>query len=152
MSSPKHADQVFWWNTVRHAIEFLCLILAWERKEPQFKERLVRSSEQRVNKCHLFKFFWIIGKSHCDQLGSFSAEAVWWRPTRSSSNRTRTEMEWDSAGTFGPPAVWKPLGWWSQSPASSHHSKRDLICHQSNMNQFCAAGLTARQCSTHYGE
>lgn len=65
----------------------------------------------------------------------FSTKVLRWRPTRSSSNRMRTETGWDSAGTCGRPADWKPQGWWSRSHASSRPSKRGLTCRHYNTNQ-----------------
>lgn len=42
---------------------------------------------------------------YCGLLGSFSVKVLGWQPTRNSYNRTRTGMEWDSAGTCGPLAA-----------------------------------------------
>jgi len=136
----KHASQVFLTSL---CVTSLNICVLWPWRERLYKELTAGTS-----------WGYCTNKPDCDLLGSlfFSAEAQRWRPTRSSSNRTRTGTGWDSAGTSGPPAAWKPPGSWSRSPVSSHHSRRGLIFHRSSTNQFCAAGPPVRRCSTHSGE
>lgn len=110
----------------------LFLALFW--KGHLLKENFTSSSNQfrLLTSWNSLQFFLWTSTIDSD---SFPTKVWWWRPTRSSSNRMRTEMGWDSAGTCGHPADLKPPGSWSRSHASSPPSKRGLTCHHYNMNQ-----------------
>lgn len=74
-------------------------------------------------------------------------QRVLWRPSRSSSSRTRTAMASVSVGTFGRLVVWKPHVWWFLWPLCSPRWRSGRIFPRFSTSRCCAAGPRAELCS-----